>query len=319
MEFSTSAQSGSSKIEKLSNSLYKIGPLGNPKVLCSYILLDDKNCIVDCGPTVAVKELLDSVEEIGVKPDEIDFLFLTHVHVDHAGGTAEFLKRCSNAVAFVPEKGYKHLIDPSLLNPSARSVLGSDILDYWGEVEPVPKERLFSTKAGEKISTGKSTIHYISATGHAPHHCVLYEEKASTIFAADAVGIVDEEFGLVCPTSPPPAFDFDQSLNDIKMVKDLTSSLLCLPHFKTIIPEPSFFMEVNELYENWSRILRNFLESKSEQLTKTDWEEMYAVLESAYPAYRKVSDALKLQIRRVDIVGFAQWFLKQKLIKPQQS
>src|SRR5207245_6138499 len=117
-------------------------------------------------------------------------------------------------------------------------------------------------------------------------------------------------FGLICPTSPPPAFDYDQAIIDIRKVQGLKSSLLCLPHFKTIKPESSFFKKVSELYENWKRIITQFIASKT-KLDEEATSDLRSLLESEYPVYGKVGKDMKLQIRRVNVPGLDQWILRR--------
>ncbi len=80
--------------------------------------------VVDCGPGSVIPELLALVEECGVSKSEIDYLLLTHIHLDHAGGSASFLEEISSVHLIVPERGLKHMLDPAVLNSSARSILG---------------------------------------------------------------------------------------------------------------------------------------------------------------------------------------------------
>ncbi len=299
-------------IERISDNIFKLGPLGQPKVLCSYLILDETVSIVDCGPSVVIDELLQLVAKCSVHPSDIDNLLLTHIHLDHAGGTARFAEKCPKAEIYVPARGFKHLIDPTILNPSARVVLGSELFDYWGAAAPAPKSRVHSMEKDSALDLGSQDVRYMEARGHAPHHDVLLLEKSRTLFAADALGLHDDRNGdFHSPTTPPPSFNLDQQLKDFDMIKNLRTTLICLAHFKALKPTDDFFANTLDLYENWERIIGGYLkdnEIRGSSLSATDIESIYSILKTEYPAYGALPKALEHQVKRVDITGFAQWF-----------
>ena len=314
---STSPDLETAKIEKVSDSIFKLGPLGNPKILCSYLMVDEKVSVIDCGPSSVIEELLVLVDGCGIRRDEIDHLLLTHVHVDHAGGTAQFLEKCKNAKAFVPRRGYKHLIDPETLNRSANQILGKDVFGYWRKVDPVPAGKLAAVDNDQTISLGKRGLKYIEATGHAPHHDILYQSETSTLFAADALGIFDDQLPeLRNPTSPPPSFNLDIALRDIAMIRKLNPSLICLPHFKVVKPGVPFYEDVRTLYETWEEKLDAYILQKGLRadsiIDAKEQHEIFSILTEAYPSYRQAPEAMRRQIIQVDIVGFAQSLLKRR-------
>jgi glyoxylase-like metal-dependent hydrolase (beta-lactamase superfamily II) len=314
---STSPDLETAKIAKVSDSVFKLGPLGSPKILCSYLVLDEKVSVIDCGPSVVIEELLALVDGCGVRRDEIDYLLLTHVHIDHAGGTSRFLEKCKKAKAFVPRRGYKHLLDPEILNRSAKPILGKQVFNYWGKVDPVHASRLAAVDDEQTVSLGKRAMKYIEATGHAPHHDILYEAKDSILFAADALGIFDDKLAdLRNPTSPPPSFDLDQALKDIAMIQKLEADLVCLPHFKVVKPDMSFYEDVRTLYETWQEKIGGYILKKGMDMDSIidarAKQDIFSILAEAYPSYELAPEAMKYQIMQVDIVGFVQSLLKRK-------
>lgn len=307
-----------SKIEKVSDTVFRLGPLGKPKVLCSYLVVDKKISIVDCGPFAVIDELMELLPRCGVALGEIDNLLLTHVHIDHAGGAAQFIEKCPQALIFVPKRGFKHLVDPSILNASARAVLGDKLFDYWGAAKPIPESKIRSMEAEEAVDLGEERLRYIESRGHAPHHDVLLLEKSTVLFAADALGIHDDENSeFRSPTTPPPSFNLGQQLKDFDMIERMNPKLVCLAHFKSLTPTREFYSKTVELYKNWERIIGTYLAEKKitgSDLSQVEIDAIYSRLASEYPAYRNVPERLEHQIKRVDITGFAQWFdFKAKL------
>ena len=305
------------KITQLSEKVYSLGPLGDPKILCSYLIKDEKVAIVDCGPSVVMDQLAALLKECDISAEEVDYLLLTHIHIDHAGGAAKFLGKFPNAIAFIPRRGYKHMIDPAILNASARAVLGDEIMNYWGDCEPVEEGRSHSVSELEAVKLGKSSIKYIPATGHAPHHNVLFDEDTRFLFAADSLGIFDDESGVQLPTTPPPSLDFTQSLKDVENVRKLKPELLCLSHFRVASPTAEFFDAVNSVYSNWALTIETYVSSKlSKQEDRTfgmaNYQELFTTLENQYPKYKLLPDFLRKQSTRTDVAGLVDYFAKRQ-------
>jgi glyoxylase-like metal-dependent hydrolase (beta-lactamase superfamily II) len=298
------------KVSRLSASVYKLGPLGNPRILSSYLIIDKKVAIVDCGPEATVDELLDLALKCGVRTEDIDSLFLSHIHIDHAGGASKFLDRCKNCTAFIPQRGFKHMIDPTVLNASARLILGTALFDYWKPCGALPNERATSVKAQETFELGRMTLRYILAPGHAPHHNVLATD-GEFLFAADALGILDAETNSLIPTTPPPSLDYPQCVRDIEMIEKLNPSVACLAHFGEIAPDSAYFERVKKVFELWAREAERYVKDK--QLRAYDmlqYEEILSALIGLFPEYSGIDDSLRNQMVRVDVAGLVDYFRK---------
>lgn len=301
------------RVQRLTDTIYRIGPLGNPRVLSSYLICDEKVGIVDCGPASISDDLYRGVSECGLSPGEIDYLLLTHIHLDHAGGSLKFLQKFPASTVFVPERGFKHLADPAILNSSSRAVLGERIFNSWGPCGPVPREKLRSVKPHEIISLGKVSLEYFPATGHAPHHCVLIDNQNSVVFSADGLGIFDEDSKSIIPTSPPPSFDLSQAIEDIGHIANLKTRLCCLAHFCELTPTASYFDSVLGVYKVWSEIIEAYL--KDHQNTEFDvahYGDIFERLVTTYPEYRGLSFDLVEQVKRVDISGMLNYFWRKE-------
>lgn len=306
--------SSSDKIVHLDSSIYRLGPLGHPPVISSYLILDREYAIVDCGPQSVIEELFSLISKCGISLSEIDELLLTHIHLDHAGGAAKFVSSCKSAGIVVPERGLRHLLDPTTLNSSSRSVLRERIFNSWGECQPVPKEKLTAIKPRGEMDLGTKVLQYLPATGHAPHHNVLHSKKDSLVFSADSLGIFEQFSGSIIPTTPPPSFDFDQAILDIRMVKDLDPDLVCPAHFVEIRPDKIYFSRVEERFVQWGRILSSYVsEHKLENYQLNDCLNGFSILSENFPEYENLSDDLKEQAARVDVGGFLDYFVRQRM------
>lgn len=299
------------KIHRISGSIYRLGPIGEPNVLSSYLLLDKKISIVDCGPTAVVDELLSLAAQCGVRASEIDNLLLTHIHIDHAGGAAKFLERCPQALAFIPERGFKHIVDPSALNISARKVLGDEIFDYWMPCDPVKAERARSVKPRERLDLGKIQVEYVPATGHAPHHNIIVDEADSFIFSADALGIYDSATDLIVPTTPPPSLDLPQSLRDIELIEYLNPTVACMSHYEEINPNERFYSSLKNVFSFWSLAAKSYvIKKKLASYEYADCANIFAELVKDHPEYSALNGSPREQAIRVDVAGLLDYFVK---------
>jgi len=299
------------KVSRLSEFVYRVGPLGSPEVLSSYLIIDEKIAVIDCGPSSVVDELLDSVRGCGITPKEIDYLLLTHIHLDHAGGTAAFLRKCPNSKVMIPERGFKHMLDPTILNASSRPILGDKIFNQWGACEPVPSRLAVSIAPHQKIESGHLDLEYIPAPGHAPHHNIINANSASVTFAADSLGILEERSNSMIPTTPPPSFDLVQETSDIAMVESLGSKLACLAHFKEIKPRVSLFERIRSTYKVWADSASELVaENNLSRYDLNDCAELFSKLVQEFPEYDRLSEDLKEQATRVDCGGMLNYFIK---------
>src|SRR5207249_2172225 len=151
---------------------------------------DQDGVIVDPGPASSVAAL------DGVEPRA---LLLTHIHLDHAGATGVLVRRHPELVVYVHEIGAPHVADPSKLLRSAARLYGDDMERLWGEVLPVPAERLRVLRGGEVL--GRFRVAY--TPGHASHHVSYLHEPTGVAFTGDVTGVRIHDGCILAPTPPP--------------------------------------------------------------------------------------------------------------------
>ncbi len=203
---------------------------GFKNLIASYILTGEKTLIVESGPTSSVGNLLSGLEELGVKAENVAFIAISHVHLDHGGGAGTLLKSLPNAKVIVHSKGAAHVKDPSKLWSASQTVLG-DVAEMFGVPEPVPAERIVIARDGITFDLGKNmTMTAIETPGHASHNLSFYEALNRGIFPGDAAGAFFEEYDTVFPTTPPP-FRPDTALISIEKLLRFNSQILFYSHF----------------------------------------------------------------------------------------
>jgi glyoxylase-like metal-dependent hydrolase (beta-lactamase superfamily II) len=195
-----------------------------------YLLDTPQPAIVDTGIGTHVDRVLQALSEVGIDREDLDAIIPTHVHLDHAGGAGFLAEACPNATVYVHEIGAPHLVDPTRLVEGTRRAVG-DQWTYYVEPQPVPENRVVEVSDGDTIDVGDRGLTARHAPGHAPHQIVLYDEMTEAVFTADAAGIWVPALDRVRETSPPPNFDLEQCLEDVKMIRELDPSHLLYPHF----------------------------------------------------------------------------------------
>ncbi|QSG11964.1 Metal-dependent hydrolase of the beta-lactamase superfamily II [Halapricum desulfuricans] len=195
-----------------------------------YLIDDDCPALVDTGIGTNYERILHLLETVGVAPDELSVIALTHVHLDHAGGAGFLAEACPNAAVYVHEIGAPHLVDPGRLWEGTKGAVGEQIV-FYTEPEPVPEERIEPITDGAEIDLGDHTLRAHHAPGHAPHQVVFEMPESDAVFTGDAAGVYTPSVDRIHATSPPPQFDLDGALEDVEMLQDLDPETLLYAHF----------------------------------------------------------------------------------------
>jgi glyoxylase-like metal-dependent hydrolase (beta-lactamase superfamily II) len=218
--------------KKLNDFMYLIDlkPEGFENFSASYVIKGSRVAIIETGPRLTVENLLAGLKEIGVKREEVDYVAVTHIHIDHAGGAGTLLPHLPNAQLLVHEKGAPHLINPEKLWVSSLQVLG-DIAEMYGEFEPVPEKRILIAKEGMVIDLGRGIdLKVLEMPGHASHELGFYEKKTNGVFPGDATGIYLNKFDVVIINTPPP-FHLEMALSSLQKLIQMKPRWLYYSHF----------------------------------------------------------------------------------------
>ena len=178
---------------------------GFKNLICSYVIKGAKITLVESGPTSSVPNLVSGLKELDIKFEDVEYLAITHVHLDHGGGAGTLLKFLPNAKVLVHPRGMPHLINPERLWASAQEVLGF-VSEIFGKPEPVPKERIIPVNEGTFDLDDGAKLKVIETVGHASHNLSFQESFNGGVFPGDAAGTYFPEFDVVVPTTPPPFY-----------------------------------------------------------------------------------------------------------------
>ncbi len=205
-----------------------VSPKGLKGYISSFVVIDDKVAVIDPGPEASYDRLREGLSELGVRPD---LVFVTHVHLDHAGAAAHLLKDFSGSVVYAHPRGVPHLIDPSRLYAAAYEVTPL-LPETYGRPLSAEPSRVREAPEGLRVELGRSSIRVIHTPGHASHHMSLLLEPDGVIFTGDSAGVVFSFVGLevAMPTSPPP-FKPKMYLEAISKMEAASPRLFAPTHF----------------------------------------------------------------------------------------
>lgn len=202
---------------------------GRPGITGTFLVRGEKTALVEAGPGSSLPHVLRGLEEHGVT--SLDWIVLTHIHLDHAGAAGALAERFPEARVAVHEIGAPHLVDPTKLWSSAARIYGDKMDQLWGAMVPIDKGRIQTLSDGDVIDLSGRTLTAIETPGHARHHHAFLDDGSGTIFTGDAMGVRLPEVGIVRPATPPPEFDLEDVLASIDKIASRGAERLCLTHF----------------------------------------------------------------------------------------
>jgi glyoxylase-like metal-dependent hydrolase (beta-lactamase superfamily II) len=217
---------------------------------------------VDVGTNASIPYLLAALEELGIDRSAVDYLLLTHVHLDHAGGAGALMRQLPNARALLHPRGAPHMIDPTRLIAGAKAVYGEEpFRRMYGELLPIAAERVHAVQDGERVQLGGRALELIHTPGHAQHHYVVVDRAHASIFTGDTFGIsyraLDTDKGaFIVPSTVPTQFDPAQHFASIDRMLAYEPESMYLMHFSRVTGVPRLAGLLKEQITELARIAR---------------------------------------------------------------
>ncbi len=190
---------------------------------CVYLLRGAKNALIDTGTAANAPRLLEALRGI-----RLDYAFVTHVHLDHAGAAGHLAAAHPETSFVVHPRGLPHLADPARLVAGVRAA-SPDLAPLYGEPLPIDRARLIPCADGESFALGRNRLLVVETPGHAPHHVCFYDSTSGVLFAGDAVGHHGAPVDV--PLTVPPRFDLAASRESIRRLLELRPRTLAFTHF----------------------------------------------------------------------------------------
>jgi glyoxylase-like metal-dependent hydrolase (beta-lactamase superfamily II) len=234
--------------------------LGHPNIIATAVLQGPGGvALIDPGPSTSLATLRSALDRAGIRIPDVRQILLTHIHLDHAGGTGTLVKENPSIDVFVHERGAPHLADPSKLLSSASRLYGQDMDRLWGEFLAVPSDRLHVLKGGETITAGGRDLAVAYTPGHASHHVSFFEPSTRIAFVGDTAGIRRGTGQYVMPASPPPDVDLELWRRSEERILAWDPDTLFLTHFGPFHGARPHFQELMERLHQWSLTARRLV------------------------------------------------------------
>jgi|TARA_B110000914_G_scaffold63066_1_gene54962 glyoxylase-like metal-dependent hydrolase (beta-lactamase superfamily II) len=212
-----------------------------PGLDASHLIIENSDAaFVDAGTNYSVPYLLEALKNNNLDVADVKYVFVTHVHLDHAGGAGKLLQYLPNAKLVIHPRGAKHLQDPTKLIASAIGVYGKNIFsDLFGDIKPIPLNKMILVEDQEIIKMGNRLFSCFYTEGHARHHYCIFDEMSKSVFAGDSFGVSYRELDtsqgeFVFPSTSPTQFDPKEAHKAIDRILSYNPNTIYLTHYSHI-------------------------------------------------------------------------------------
>ena len=253
-------------VEKVLDRVYLIDThgLGFERCIGAYLIKDEKTALIDVGYASSINNLLAGIRAAGASPSRIDYIVLTHIHLDHAGAVGKLVRISKKSLVKAHPKAVKHLIDPSRLISSVREVYRAKA-ERFGEFLPVDRDRVQEVADEEEVEFGSLTLRLYLTPGHAPHHISAQLVEEGALFCGDALSMKIPAFKHDIPQTPPPSYVHEQAVQSIKRFMELEVAVVLRPHYGPGKIYPSFFDDQVALLNWWRELVHKIMVDKPEK------------------------------------------------------
>ena len=267
-------------IYRIDDQLYSIPEWGSV-----YLLNEEKKAIVDTGPATSAEAVLEGIEKLGVAAGEIDYLIVSHIHLDHAGGAGRLLRDMPRASVVVHHRAARHLVAPDRLVRSVTEAQGEAMMAKMGEVVPVDDTRVHPVAENDRIELSpRQVLNFLETPGHAPHELCIRESRNNGLFSGDAIGVSVAENSVLLPVTPPPGFDLTLYLETLERLARLDVSRIYYSHFGAADSVGEDLRRAADLLRAWNElVLRAIDENGSDNAAEKLRQSMSAELEPVRP------------------------------------
>lgn len=209
-----------------------------PEMAAAFLIVEgNEAAFVENNTANAVPILLEELKKHNIKKENVKYIIITHVHLDHSGGTAALLDECPNARVIAHPRAAPHLTNPKRLIESAKMVYGEEnFFKLYGNITEVPSEKIHIPSDGETINWGSRYLKFIYTRGHANHHFVVYDSLTNGVFSGDSFGIgypmiQKGKYPFLFPSTTPTDFDPIEAKVSVQKILSTGADKVYLTHF----------------------------------------------------------------------------------------
>ena len=217
-----------------------------PILAAIHMIVDDGHvAFVDTGSNDSLPNVLEALNKLGLGREAVDYVILTHIHLDHAGGAGTLMREFPNAKLVVHPRGSRHMAEPSKLVAGVTAVYGAEYVEnVYGDILPIPADRIIDAHEGLILQLGGRELLCIDTPGHAKHHICVVDHKSYSIFTGDMFGLSYREFDVdgrqfILPTTSPTQFDAAEMHASIDRLMSYAPKAMYLTHYAQLHDVPA--------------------------------------------------------------------------------
>jgi len=281
---------------------------GRPLLDAVHLLVEGGHAaLIDTATNSGVPRVLAALAAQGLTPQQVDYVILTHVHLDHAGAAGTLMALLPRAKLVVHPRGARHMADPAKLLAGTMAVYGAHATrQMYGEILPVPAARIVEAQHGQTISLNGRELLLLDTPGHARHHICIRDSRTGHIFAGDTFGLSYRELdrdgrAFIFPTTTPVQFDPPALHHSIDLLMEFAPQAIYLTHYSRVGDIPRLAADLHRLVDAHAELalrLRDAGETRQERLRQGVAQ---IVQEEATLQGWAVQGEALLQLMRMDI------------------
>ena len=227
-----------------------------PQFDAIYLIVENGHAaIIDSGVNASVPRVFAALRAKGIAPEQVEYVMLTHVHLDHAGGAGTLIAQLPNARLTVHPRGARHVADPAKLVASASAVYGAEQMRaLYGDIVPVPRERIIETPHHFRIDLNGRELVFFDTPGHARHHVCILDKRSGHVFTGDTFGLSLRELDsdgrqFVFPTTTPVQFDPAALHRSVDLIAGLRPPAAYVTHYGQVRDIPRLAADMHRLID----------------------------------------------------------------------
>ena len=261
----------------------------------SHLIVENgRAAFVDTGVNSSVPMLLSALQQSNVDPAAVDYLFLTHIHLDHAGGAGLLMQSLPNARCVIHPRGAPHMVDPTKLMAGTKAVYGEEkTAQLYGEILPIDAARIDVAEDGETFSLHGRALQAFFTEGHARHHYCLSDPSSEGVFTGDSFGVSYRELDtaageFIFPTTTPVHFDPAEAHKSVDRIMAYAPRRLYLTHYSEVGNLERLAADMHQGIDAFVKIAHEH--ANSENRTAAIQEEMFNYFVAGLEAHGFAAD-----------------------------
>lgn len=279
-----------------------------PQLAASHLIVqDNRAALIDVGSNFSVPHLLNDLAAQQIPVENVDYVIVTHVHLDHAGGAGKLIQALPNARLVVHPRGARHMIDPRKLVAGATEVYGeAEMQRSYGVIEPIPAERVIEAEDGKMLALAGRPLVFFDTPGHAKHHFCIYDELSQSFFTGDTFGISYREFDspkgfFIFATATPVQFDPAAMHSSINRMLSYQPKYMFLTHFGKVAQVSEAADKLHASIDNLVVLMESVSEAEEKRHEMLVEQMMESFLQEIHQLGSPISDETAREILAMDV------------------